>query len=139
VSGFVAREAVAALAYDFTGIGVAELDGIKGVTPEPTQEQVRTKDVALRKLLGLDDEAEGEEITDAVAEKVSAMEKRTETDLELVRIYADCCSQQPSTEQMLALPHRILAAYLGYLAGELNTPTAGSSATKNSRAPLKSV
>ncbi|PSJ23852.1 hypothetical protein B7P34_36535, partial [Streptosporangium nondiastaticum] len=69
----------------------------------------------------------------------SAMEKRAETDHELVRIYADCCSQQPTTEQMLALPHRTLAAYLGWLAGELNTPTAGSSDTKPSRGSLKSV
>ncbi len=139
MSGFVAAKAVAALAYDFTGIGVAELDGVRGVSPEPSQEQVRVKDMALRTLLGLDDDADGDEITDAVAEKVSAMQKRADTDRALVEIYADCCSQQPTTEQMLALPHRVLAAYLGYLAGELNTPTAGSSATSSSRAPLKSV
>lgn len=139
MSGFVARSAVAELAYDFTGIGVPTLDKVRGVTPEPTQEQVRVKDVELRKLLGLDDDADGEEITGAVAEKVSAMDKRADTDRRLVEIYADCCSQQPSTEQMLALPHRVLAAYLGYLAGELNTPTAGSTATANSRGSLKSV
>lgn len=139
MSGFVAAQAVAALAYDFTGIGVPALDDVKGVTPEPTQEQVRIKDVELRKFLGLDDDAEGEEITDAVAEKVSAMDKRADADRRLVEIYADCCSQQPTTEQMLALPHRVLAAYLGYLAGELNSPTAGSNATKPSRGSLKSV
>lgn len=138
--GFVAKQAVSRLDYDFGGIPEApELDGVKGVTPEPSQEQVRTLQVGLRKLLGLDEDADEEQITEAVAEQVSVMDKRTQTDLALVELYAEACSQEPSTEQMLALPHRILAAYLGYLAGEFNTPTAGSSAIKRSQAPLKSV
>lgn len=138
--GFVARQAVAALDFDFSGIPEApELDGVRGVIPEPSQEQVRTMQVELRKLLGLDADADADEITEGVAEQVSAIDRREATDLELVRIYADCCSQTPSTKQMLLLPHRVLAAFLGYLAGEFNTPTAGSSATKRSQAPLKSV
>ena len=137
--GFVAKKAVAALDYDFSGCGVAELEGVRGVIPEPSQEQVRTMQMGLRNLLGLDKDADGDDITEATAEKVSAMDKREATDLELVRLYADCCSQQPSTEQMLMLPHRVLAAFLGWLAGEFNTPTAGSSVTSSSRAPLKSV
>lgn len=138
--GFVARQAIARLDYDFGGIPEApELDGVKGITPEPSQDQIRTLQVGIRKLLGLDADADEDEVIEGVAEAVSAMERRAEVDLELVRLYADACSQQPSTEQMLALPHRLLAAFLGYLAGEFNTPTAGSSAARRSQAPLKSV
>lgn len=138
--GFVAKKAVAALDFDFSGIPEAPgLEGVRGVIPEPSQEQVRAMQVGLRNLLGLDADADGDDITEATAEKVSAMDKREAVDLELVGLYADCCSQKPTTEQMLMLPHRVLAAFLGWLAGEFNTPTAGSSVTSSSRAPLKSV
>lgn len=136
--GFVAAEAVAALDYDFSGLGVPELEGVKGTSPEPSQDQVRDMYDAIRKLYSLGEYADTEEMTESVAKSLSR-EDIKDRDLELAKIYADACSQKPTTEQVLALPHRVRAAYIGYLSGELLTPTAGSPATSSSRAPLKSV
>lgn len=129
--GFNAAQAVSSLDYDFSAVG-----GPKGCSPEPSADQVRTMQFALRSLFKLDD-------TDPVAinERMAALTEAEirERDAELIEIYAEVCSQQPSADELRALPHRVLQAYIGWLSGELNTPTAGSSATRRSPAPLKSV
>jgi hypothetical protein len=90
--------------------------------------------VRARSLFKLDD-------TDPVAinERMAALTEAEirERDAELIDIYAEVCSQQPSADDLRALPHRVLQAYIGWLSGELNTPTAGSSVTKRSLAPVK--
>jgi polysaccharide deacetylase 2 family uncharacterized protein YibQ len=71
--------------------------------------------------------------------KTMTLEDYKARDRELATIYADVCSQQPSTEEILKLPHRVQVAFIGYLSGELNTPTGGSSGTKRSLAPVKNA
>lgn len=134
--GFVAKQAVAKLEYDFTGLGIAGLDDVKGCSPEPTAEQVLHMQFELRELFHLDNSDPG-----AINQYLSSLseDEYAEHDAEIARIYADVCSQQPTTKQILALPHRIRAAYIGYLSGELNTPTAGSSVTRRSLAPVKTA
>ena len=144
--GFVAAEAVSELEYDFTGMvdgqrrknWPVELHDVKGVSPEPSQDQVRDMYDAIRKLYSLGEYAEPDEMKESVAKSLSLTEIK-DRDLQIAKIYADACSQEPTTEQILLLPHRSRAAYIGYLSGELLTPTAGSPATSSSRAPLKSV
>lgn len=130
--GFNAAEAVSELSYDFTSVG-----GPSGVTPEPTSDQVRTMQFRLRTLFKLDDGTSPEELAAHMAELTEG-ELRARDD-ELIEIYAAACSEKPSVAELRALPHRVLQQFIGWLSGELNTPTAGSAATKNSRAPLKSV
>lgn len=123
--GFNAVKAVAKLDYDFTGLDVDSLKGVKGTTPEPTADQVTEMRFKLRKLFSLDEDAD-------VTEKMASLSEQElkDRDKELAEIYADVCSQEPTTEQILALPHRVLQAYIGWLSGELNNPSAGTSGTK---------
>lgn len=125
--GFVAAKAVATLEYDFTGIGVPELDGVKGVSPEPSAEQIRHMRFRLKELLHLDpdDPLAANKYLGSLSE-----DEYAEYDEQFAEIYADVCSQEPSTKQILALPHRLQQAFIGYLSGELNTPSAGTSGMK---------
>lgn len=128
--GFKASQAVSELSYDFDPWGPS------GVTPEPSTEQVLAMRIALRAMFFLDDPDPL-----AINKHMAGMslEDFKERDVELAEIYADVCSQQPSTKEILALPHRQQVAYIGYLSGELNTPTAGSSVTKRSLAPVRNA
>lgn len=143
--GFVAAESVSELDFDLTGLDsrgkrVAgwpkDLHDVKGVVPEPSQEQVRAMQVAVRKHFGLGEDADVEAITARVA---SSVEERAERDKALAKIYADACSQTPTTEQLLLLPNRHYAAFIGWISGEFFSPTAGTSATKLSLVPGKSA
>lgn len=132
--GFVAKQAVSALDYDFSGLGIADLDGVKGCSPEPSTDQVRAMQSRIRDLYDIADLDPA-----AINAYMAAMSEDELRDnaAQVAEIYADLCSQQPSTDQILALPHRVFAAYIGYLSGELNNPTAGSSVTRRSLAPVK--
>jgi hypothetical protein len=118
--GFDAAVAVSELDYDFTKF----VPGCVGVTPEPTTEQVRTMQRKLRALFKLDDK-DPLALTKHLA-KMSEAEYK-DHDEELAHIYADACSQMPSTAEILGLPHRLQVAFIGYISGEFGTPTAGSS------------
>lgn len=118
--GFDAADAVAELEYDFTKY----VPGAKGTTPEPSTEQVRAMQRALRVLFKLDAK-DPMALTKHLA-KMSEAEYK-DHDRELAQIYADACSQQPSTDDILGLPHRLQVAFIGYISGEFGTPTAGSS------------
>jgi hypothetical protein len=148
--GFTAADAVIPFDYDFTGMvtikGVRqrvggwpqELYEVQGVTPEPSQEQVRLFQEALRRVYQLgefapDAEGGGDEVTgQELAEKVAAslsLTEITKRDEEIAGIYAAVCSNEPSAEQILLLPHRQRAAFIGYLSNELLNPTKGSAGT----------
>lgn len=135
--GFVAKDAVAQLDYDFDGLGVAALEGVRGTTPEPTQDQIRNMRFRLRELFNLGDVDDPA----ALQKRIAALtpDEIRERDEEMAEIYADACTQQPTTAEILALPHRVMSAYIGYLSEEFLTPTAGSSATKPSLAPRKNA
>lgn len=118
--GFDAADAVAELEYDFTKY----VPGAKGTTPEPTTEQVRVMQRKLRMLFRLDAKDPM-----ALTKHLAAMSEAEykDHDRELAQIYSDACSQQPTTDEILGLPHRLQVAYIGYISGEFGTPTAGSS------------
>ncbi len=146
--GFVAAGAVSDLDYDLTGLDAGgkrikgwptELHDVKGTIPEPSQEQVRVMQVAVRKHLGLDETADADETAAEVEKAVDPLQARQDRDVELTKIYADACSQEPSTEQLLLLPNRYFAAFIGYISGEFFSPTAGTSATKLSLVPSKNA
>lgn len=130
--GFKASRAASELEYDFEPF----LPGVKGVTPEPSSDQVLEMQARLRELF-LTNDPDPLALTKKLSEL--SLEDFKDRDHQLAEIYADVCSQQPSTEEIMALPHRVQVAYIGYLSGELNTPTAGSSATRRSLAPVKNA
>lgn len=130
--GFNAGQAVSRLDYDFTDF----LPGVKGISPEPSTEQVLIMQARIREIFrigDMDPQALNEYLRDL------SLEDFKKRDAEIAETYADVCSQQPSTDEILALPHRVQVAFIGYLSGELNTPTAGSSATRRSLAPVKNA
>lgn len=130
--GFNAAQAVSSLDYDFTAFS----PGVKGTSPEPSSEQVIVMRQRIRDIFHLDD-ADPQALNAHLAGL--SLEDYKLRDAEIAETYADVCSQQPSTEEILALPHRVQVAFIGYLSGELNTPTAGSSATRRSLAPVKNA
>lgn len=120
--GFDAAAAVSELDYDFTKY----VPGCVGVTPEPTTEQVRLMQKKLRALFRLDDKDPL-----ALTKHLNIMSEAEykDHDRELAQIYADACSQQPTTDQILGLPHRLQVAFINWISSEFGTPTAGSSGT----------
>lgn len=155
--GFVAADAVIELDYDFRGLRAGkripgwpeELNDVRGVSPEPSQEQVAEFQEGLRRVYKLGEFADGAEEGDGervtgqqLAEQVNRSLSRTELtkrDEEVAGLYAAVCSHEPSAAQICALPARHRVAFIGYLSNELLNPTSGSAATNGSRAPLRSV
>jgi len=133
MAGFKATAAVSGLSYDFSGVEVADdddaelLDKAKGTTPEPSYAQVRHMQAAT-----------------APAEINRAMARMDEDELlerdgAIAEIIAGVTSGKPSLEEITALPFRVREAYVGWICGELNNPTAGTGSTRRSLVPVKNA
>lgn len=113
MAGFVAADAVEPLDYDFTAFVDA-----KGTVREPSRKQRRRFD---RRVAGIF----GDETTDETNErfaKMSATERQHELERiadESIEALVELCGDQPSREELEALPERILAAFVSYLRGTL--------------------
>jgi hypothetical protein len=143
MAGFKATNAVSGLSYDFTGLEVLDddaadlLDGAKGTTPEPSYQQVRHMQARLKELLGLDGDVDPVEINRAMA-RMSEDELLARDD-DIADIIAGVTSGRPSIEEITALPFRVREAYVGWICGELNNPTAGTGSTRRSLAPVRNA
>lgn len=143
MGGFKAREKVSGLEYDFTGITVADksdqdlLDEAVGVIPEPSTYGVRRMNGRLNDMLGLAPDATLQERMEALSSKTEA--EMHEVDDEQLDIIAEITDGSPSREELAALPFRHRVAFYGWILGELNNPSAGTTSTRRSVVPLKSA
>lgn len=143
MAGFKATQAVSGLSYDFTGLEVQDddaaelLDKCKGTTPEPSYQQVRHMQSRFKQMLGIGDEVDPVEINKAMARMSEA--ELLDRDDEIAEIIAGVTSGSPSIEEIQALPYRVREAYVGWICGELNNPTAGTGSTRRSLAPVKNA
>lgn len=133
MAGFKATTVVSKMSYDFTGIPLADqdvakvLDAAKGVTPEPSGEQVRQFQIAMRSVLGLPQETPQAEILATINAK--SKDELLDLDEDFMDIVSEVTSGMPSREILAALPFRIREAYYGYIYGEMTNFLAGSATT----------
>lgn len=143
MAGFKATQAVSGLSYDFTGLEVQDddaadlLDKCKGTTPEPSYQQVRHMQSRFKALLGLDGDVDPVEINKAMARM--SEDELLERDDEIAEIISGVTSGRPSIDEISALPFRVREAYVGWICGELNNPTAGTGSSRRSLAPVKNA
>lgn len=121
--GFVAEEVVEPLDYDFSFFG-----GPKGTSPEPTDGQVSDFLSNIRKIMS---EA-GYTVADGKLSIQNALAMAEENKAEelfeaLIQAFSDVCSNQPTAEEIAALPSRIKRHYMGWLLGQLMSPKSPSS------------
>ena len=130
--GFTAAKDVPALDYDFTPYGPV------GITPEPSQDQVAAFTVALSNLAAdsIEIGSDGKAVRDergkvkvdlgkvaAAAEVAGGQDEMAALVRQRLRdALAEVCSQQPSADEIAALPHRVLMSFLGYMTGTLLDP-----------------
>lgn len=128
---FNAGTAVEAIEFDFTAFG-----GRAGSIPEPSTDQVENFMAAITGLFaqykGIIDVAQGKEPTaDEIAAMVEDFGDITSRDVQ--QAIADAIEQfssgEPTAAEVMALPHRIQSAFLGFLLGEVN-PEARAATTK---------
>lgn len=122
------------LDWDFSGFGVARLEGVKGVVPEPSDKQIgefldRLKEVyaaAREKLPNLPEDASAEEMLEAV----SSVTGKDWVDLmaDIAGLFAHLCSNQPTKAQLLLLPMRYRVHFFAWVQGEVVNPEVGTGA-----------
>lgn len=137
MAGFKASQAVSKMAFDFSGLEIEDdkaaelLNGPegKGVTPEPSGEQVRHFQARQRDILGLPPDTPQAEVN----KRMMAMTETEflELDSKIIEIVTDVVSERPSFEVISALPFRIREAYYGYVIGELTNFLGGLGTTRN--------
>lgn len=144
MTGFVASERISALKYDFRSIEAADddaqelLDQAKGVTPEPSTRQVRHMQARQREILGLSQDTSVEEANRVLAGLDE--DAWNEVDDDVLDMVAEVTNGRPSREEIAALPFRYQQGYYGWLLGELNSPSIGTSnSTRRSLAPVKNA
>lgn len=136
MAGFKAHEVVEALTYDFGGIdGRPDLASIRGVVPEPSDQQVRKMNAALRDAIKSVTGTGDFDPTDRVAaarifgkltdEQLAAME---DANLAAIGIVTQ---DSPSVEQIQRLPFRYKREFIKWLVKELNDPESQATATNS--------
>ena len=114
--GFVARDAVEPLDYDFR-----DEDGVgpHGTIPEPTSEQIEKLFNAVRGIAvaaGVQPGASRDEAIQAFA-GIPEEDQKRHSDAVLDAL-ADFCQGSPTRAEIDALPHRPRNAFLGWLVGQ---------------------
>lgn len=109
------------LRYDFTKYQ----EGVAGVIPEPTSDQVETFLEVLRQVMPTSTDENGKTVLDlaALSERFGADDSE---DIEalLNGAVAALCSNTPTAEQIGALPHRIKQRFYGWVLGTFLSPEA---------------
>ncbi len=164
--GFVAKDKIDRMSYDFTGLGPEDDDGnptdipgledAKGVTPEPSAAQIRRMKFLVRQIY-VRNQADAEEDLKIAKRRQKAVEDGSEDDLIESRIremseddfarddeawldaLAEATSGKPSREQIAALPFRVQAHFVSYMYEKLTNPQSASDDTKPSLAAVKSA
>lgn len=123
--GFNAGTAVSKLDWDFTQF----VPDAKGTTPEPSAEQAEAFLAAMRDLaVEADADATDEEkaaLTDQeAAERLASLssDKMRLLSEKLIGAVADVCSNNPTREQIAALPYRPQQAFFGHIYGQILNP-----------------
>ena len=129
---FDAGTAVEALDWDFHAAGVKA----KGIVPEPTDAAIGRFLDGLKKLYtqaqesGMATEVSGsatpEEMLDALSSLTGDIFVKFMADT--AELFADLCSQKPSTAQLLQLPLRVRIKFYGWIQEEVVNPEAGPGA-----------
>lgn len=124
---FDAADAVKALDYKF----MPYVDA-KGVTPEPSDDQIRKMNIKLRSAVTA---VTGEEFDPEDRKAVAAaFGKLTEDQLAKIDEHTldaivVVTGSQPSRDEIAALPYRIKRKYIASLIGDLNDPEGSATAT----------
>jgi hypothetical protein len=128
LSTFNLTDAVGVLEYNF------EPYAGKGVIPEPSAIQIQAFRQALGEMLGEVDEDSSDKDEGVVfAKRLSEYlnSDTTEADEKSLHIVADVCSNQPSFDDLQALPYRARQAFLGWIVGMLLVPEGARPATSS--------
>lgn len=133
INSFQLEEEIDELSYNFAT--KANPTGPTGVIPEPSSKQIETFRRKLRTLMGpvLDAQLKAADMTPA--ERVAALndvedggDGDTRTHDMLVAV-AEICSNQPSVEQIEALPFRGQQVFIGWIVGVFLNPNSPTPAT----------
>lgn len=137
---FDAATAVDLLEYDFS-----KYEAGAGEIPEPTTGQMesyfneirdiaksaRAMQEAARKMQKRDQDGDDSVSDEEAQEIIAAMDEFSlqQFQADMAAAVARLCSDSPSTDQMLKLPHRVLQAFIKWISGEFR-PEGGNSGTK---------
>jgi hypothetical protein len=140
MSKFVAGEILETLDWDFTAFG-----GRKGVVTEPTEERlgillVRTASIIedlAKERDNLSEDASPEQVATAI-EKLSRNEIFPDMMAKMSEAYGEFCLNEPSAEELQALPYRIRMEFFKWLGSEVRPEIFGA-ATNVERPRLRSV
>jgi hypothetical protein len=119
-------EAVETLEYNF------EPYGEKGVIPEPTATQIQGFRQALADLFGMIPMPEEEQVnSQELVKRVADFLGRDTSEIEgkLLHAVADVCSNNPSYDELQALPYRAQQAFVGWISGTFLLPQLPTLAT----------
>lgn len=127
---FDAGDVLEALDWDFTKAGVKA----KGTVPEPGDHAIGLFLDGLKELytkakgmdIKLPEDATPEQMMDALNQVTGAQFEKFMA--ETARLFAELCSDQPSKEQLLALPLRVRVKFFGWIQAEVVRPEAGTGA-----------
>jgi hypothetical protein len=154
MAGFDAGSIVEPMNWDFSKFG-----GGSGTVPEPSDAEVerflKKYQVLVTQTLRTAELNAAQQLDDAISKAAGTDESRLLTLQEsisvmsqidsgelasssdavdaLVDLFASICKGSPSKEQLMSLPHRIRAAFYGWLMGQLTNPDFSAAAdTKSS-------
>jgi len=126
-AAFTAAEYVAALDYN-----LAPFVDASGTIPEPTDRAIVRFRNAYLAFLGLDPHASEEERQARAEEMSKASEEEQAAHLATLRaMLAEVCAGHPTTEQIDALPYRVVLAMVSWLLGVLANPQKPAPATSS--------
>lgn len=121
MAGFVLRDSVEELTYDFTPHSGS------GVIPEPSSMQIMAFQHGLAELFGelmpptTDQDANATALAKAVAEYLGR--DTTEIQDKLLHVVAAVCSDHPSFDDLNVLPFRAQQAFVGWVVGTFLLPS----------------
>jgi hypothetical protein len=125
-NSFVLRLEVDQLEYNF------EPYSSKGFIPEPTSQQIQNFRQSLAELIGeTSNNAPNTDDPVGLVKRVADYlgQDTTEITAKILHIAADVCSNQPSYDDLEAIPYRAQQAFLGWLTGVFLIPETRTPAT----------
>lgn len=109
------------LSYDFEKF----VPGAKGIIPEPSTDQLTNFRRTILESIPVTEGSDGKVGIDFDALKERVKDDGGEAlEASLFQAIADLCSEQPSAEQMKALPYRGQQAFIGWIMGTFLRPEA---------------
>lgn len=119
MSGFIAGEAVDPLDWDFTQYAGKTA---KGTIPEPSQKAVGEFIAVYSKAFPVSQDDQGVAKFDWAALAALTEEELDAQGDELIEAIVTLCGGKPTRKQIDALPFRVKAKFIGWLAGKFINP-----------------